>query len=66
MPGQPVGWECAARSGANGLSSTAMTVSRLQRDLSDSSAIRNVGVGVGHSYLALLSALRGLKDRMPD
>lgn len=37
-----------------------LSVSRLQRDLSDSSALRNVGVGVGHSLLALQSTLRGL------
>jgi adenylosuccinate lyase len=39
---------------------TKLSVSRLQRDLSDSSALRNVGVGVGHSQLALQSTLRGL------
>ena len=37
-----------------------LPVSRLQRDLSDSSALRNVGAGIAHSYLALLSARRGL------
>ncbi|MGJ3240356.1 MAG: adenylosuccinate lyase [Anaerolineae bacterium] len=37
-----------------------LTVSRLQRDLSDSSALRNIGVGIAHSQLALISAQRGL------
>jgi len=37
-----------------------LPVSRLQRDLSDSSALRNYGVAIAHSYLALLSAERGL------
>ena len=37
-----------------------LAVSRLQRDLTDSSALRNVGVGIGHSLLALQSTLRGL------
>ena len=37
-----------------------LPVSRLQRDLSDSSALRNFGVAVAHSYLALLSAERGI------
>ncbi|GAB4452968.1 MAG: adenylosuccinate lyase [Armatimonadaceae bacterium] len=37
-----------------------LAVSRLQRDLSDSSAIRNIGAGIGHAYLAVLSATRGL------
>ena len=38
-----------------------LAVSRWQRDLSDSSALRSVGVGVAHAYLAVLSAQRGLK-----
>ena len=37
-----------------------LPASRLQRDLSDSSAMRNYGVAIAHSYLALLSAERGL------
>lgn len=37
-----------------------LPVSRLQRDLSDSSAMRNFGVAIAHSYLALLSVERGL------
>ena len=37
-----------------------LPVSRLQRDLSDSSLLRNSGAVVGHSLLALRSALRGL------
>lgn len=37
-----------------------LPVSRLQRDLSDSSLLRNSGVVVGHSLLAVRSALRGL------
>lgn len=41
------------------LSSTLVT-SRLQRDLTDSSAQRNIGVGIGHSLLALDNLLKGL------
>ena len=37
-----------------------LPVSRLQRDLSDSSLLRNSGVVVGHSLLAIRSALKGL------
>ena len=37
-----------------------LPVSRLQRDLSDSSALRNIGVAIAHSCLALDSARRGL------
>jgi adenylosuccinate lyase len=37
-----------------------LPVSRLQRDLSDSSLLRNAGTVVGHSLLAVRSAVRGL------
>ncbi|MBC8188663.1 MAG: adenylosuccinate lyase [Proteobacteria bacterium] len=37
-----------------------LPVSRWQRDLSDSTALRNVGVGIGHGVLAIHSTLRGL------
>src|SRR3712207_4309925 len=37
-----------------------LSVSRLQRDLSDSSLLRNSGVVVGHALLALRSVARGL------
>jgi adenylosuccinate lyase len=43
------------------LSSTLVT-SRLQRDLTDSSTQRNIGVGIGHSLLALDNILRGLGE----
>jgi adenylosuccinate lyase len=38
-----------------------LQVSRLQRDLTDSSAIRSIGAGVAYATLALVSATRGLK-----
>jgi adenylosuccinate lyase len=37
-----------------------LPVSRWQRDLSDSTALRNMGVALGHSLLAFDSCLRGL------
>ncbi len=37
-----------------------LPVSRWQRDLSDSTALRNIGLGIGHSLLAMRSTLRGL------
>ncbi|MBM3347351.1 MAG: adenylosuccinate lyase, partial [Betaproteobacteria bacterium] len=37
-----------------------LPVSRWQRDLSDSTALRNVGVALGHSLLGWKSCLRGL------
>lgn len=43
-----------------------LMVSRMQRDLSDSSAIRNIGVAVGHSGLALAAARKGLAKISPD
>ena len=43
------------------LAATLVT-SRLQRDLADSSAQRNIGVGFGHSLLALDNLRRGLGE----
>jgi adenylosuccinate lyase len=42
-----------------------LMVSRMQRDLSDSSAIRNMGLGIAHSGLAVLGARRGLGKVTP-
>ena len=43
-----------------------LPVSRMQRDLSDSSALRNIGSAFGYSGLALLSARRGVARATPD
>jgi adenylosuccinate lyase len=43
------------------LGSTLVT-SRLQRDLTDSSSQRNIGLGLGHSLLALDNVTRGLGE----
>jgi len=43
------------------LAATLVT-SRMQRDLTDSSAQRNIGLGFGHSLLALDNATRGLGE----
>ncbi|HUE58266.1 MAG TPA: lyase family protein, partial [Acidimicrobiales bacterium] len=43
-----------------------LAVSRMQRDLSDSSAIRNMGTAVGHSGLALRAARRGFSRVSPS
>ena len=37
-----------------------LAVSRWQRDLSDSTALRNLGVGVAHSLIAYQSSLKGI------
>ena len=39
---------------------TKLPVSRLQRDLTDSTVLRNVGVPLGHTLIALQSLLKGL------
>ena len=38
-----------------------LPVSRLQRDLTDSTVLRNVGVPVGHAVIAFQSTLKGLR-----
>ena len=38
-----------------------LPISRLQRDLTDSTVLRNVGVPVGHMLIALQSTLKGLR-----
>ena len=37
-----------------------LPVSRMQRDLTDSTTLRNQGVALGHSYLGLINILKGL------
>lgn len=46
--------------------SEKLPVSRWQRDLSDSTVLRNVGVAAGHSLLAIDSLLVGLRKLEPD
>lgn len=41
--------------------STKLPVSRLQRDLTDSTVLRNVGVPFGHIVIAVQSSLKGLR-----
>ncbi len=40
--------------------SAKLPISRLQRDLTDSTVLRNIGVPLAHSYLALLSIQKGI------
>lgn len=40
--------------------SEKLPISRMQRDLTDSTVLRNMGVGLGHTVLGLDSCLRGL------
>jgi adenylosuccinate lyase len=46
--------------------SEKLPVSRLQRDLSDSSALRNIGNAFGYSGLSIISARRGVARTAPD
>jgi adenylosuccinate lyase len=46
--------------------SEKLPISRLQRDLSDSSTLRNIGSAFGYSGLAVLSARRGVARTAPD
>ena len=41
--------------------STKLPISRLQRDLTDSTVLRNIGVPFGHSIIAIQSTLKGLR-----
>lgn len=61
----PIDWENAEGNFgvANSLFhffSSKLPTSRLQRDLSDSTVLRNLGVAFSHSYLGYLSILRAL------
>ena len=40
--------------------SSKLPISRLQRDLTDSTVLRNIGVPIGHTLIALQSTLKGL------
>ncbi len=61
----PIDWENAE--GNMGISNAIFTflaeklpISRLQRDLTDSTVLRNVGVPFGHMYIAIQSLTKGL------
>ena len=43
-----------------GFFSEKLPISRLQRDLTDSTVLRNVGVPIGHTLIGLLSIQKGL------
>jgi adenylosuccinate lyase len=43
-----------------------LPISRWQRDLSDSTALRNLGVGFAHSLIAYRSALKGIEKLEAD
>jgi adenylosuccinate lyase len=40
--------------------SAKLPISRLQRDLTDSTVLRNIGVPIGHTLIAIKSTLKGL------
>ena len=43
-----------------------LPVSRWQRDLTDSTVLRNIGVALGHSLIAYASVMKGLERIEPD
>lgn len=43
-----------------------LPISRWQRDLTDSTVLRNMGVAIGHTYLGYQSCLKGLKKLSPN
>lgn len=43
-----------------------LPVSRMQRDLSDSSALRNIGVGLAHSLVSIKQSIIGFKKLSPN
>lgn len=43
-----------------------LPISRWQRDLSDSTVLRNMGVGIGHSILAYQSTCKGMQKLEPN
>ncbi|XP_073148902.1 uncharacterized protein [Henckelia pumila] len=51
---------CGMANGVLSHMSTKLPISRWQRDLTDSTVLRNMGVGLGHSLLAYKSALHGI------
>lgn len=46
--------------------SDKLPVSRFQRDLSDSTVLRNIGTAMGHSFLACHSTVKGFGRLAPD
>jgi len=46
--------------------SSKLPISRWQRDLTDSTVLRNLGVGLGHSILAYESTLKGISKLQVD
>ena len=46
--------------------SAKLPISRLQRDLSDSTVLRNLGVALGHALLAWTEMQKGLDKLSPD
>ncbi len=43
-----------------------LPISRWQRDLTDSTVLRNLGVGIGHSLIAYASSLKGISKLQLD
>ena len=46
--------------------SDKLSVSRLQRDLTDSSSLRNVGMALGYIYQAISQTIKGMSRSAPN
>lgn len=49
-----------------GMMCEKLPISRLQRDLTDSTILRNYGLGIGHMYLSLENIIRGISKLSPN
>ena len=46
--------------------SSKLPISRLQRDLTDSTVLRNIGIPISHSMIAFINLLNGLNKISPN
>ncbi len=45
---------------------STLPISRMQRDLTDSTLLRNQGVAIGHAYLAITNTMKAFQRLQPD
>tara|TARA_B100000029_G_C17528298_1_gene942428 strand:- start:1161 stop:1667 length:507 start_codon:yes stop_codon:yes gene_type:complete len=57
---------CGIANSLLGFLAEKLPQSRWQRDLTDSTVLRNIAVGIGHTYLAISSCRKGLSTLQAD
>ena len=57
---------CGISNSLNNFFADKLAKSRLQRDLSDSTVLRNIGLSFGYSYLAISSLINGMSKVEPN